>query len=606
MATFVNNLRLTEITTGDESGTWGTTTNSNWDFTTDAFGYGVKNMAGDADQTFTMADGTVDTLRSMYLKITSTVAPLTATRTLTIAPNTVSKVWVIENNAAGSQSIIIKQGSGATVTIATGTRAMVYTDGLGSGAAVFLASPTISTLAGILSVASGGTNLAAGTSGGILAYTASGTLASSAALTQYGIVYGGGAGAVPVATASGTTGQVLTATTGSAPTWASPAASVTTLVRSARTSDTILGTADRSTLIDITSGTFSQTFTAAATLTSGWFLYIRNSGTGEITLDPDASELIDGVTSYIMYPGETRLVQCTGTAFTTLVVTPFAKTFTATGSFAKPPGYAYLGYDIQGAGGSGGGGETRAAANARGGAGGGGGASVTGTIPAAALASSETITIGAGGASVAAATDGNNGGNTVALGRTMYGGGGGKNASSAAASGGGGGSWLAAAVVNANAVGTLLAVGVNNNFDGWSSTASVTSSIYGGARGGIGGTNAAGVGGIAEAPSRFSGGGGGGGGGSTLSSFGAGGAGSGPNTSTGVAGGATSGAAGAAGVTLRFSGSGGAGVTLTGTGGAGGLGGPGAGGGGGGGSYNGTGGASGAGGDGFVAIWGIA
>jgi hypothetical protein len=58
----------------------------------------------------------------------------------------------------------------------------------------------------------------------VLAYTASGVLASSAALTQYGIVYGGGAGAVPVATAAGTTGQVLTATTGSAPTWATPAA----------------------------------------------------------------------------------------------------------------------------------------------------------------------------------------------------------------------------------------------------------------------------------------------------------------------------------------------------------------------------------------------
>jgi hypothetical protein len=73
-------------------------------------------------------------------------------------------------------------------------------------------------------VANGGTGITSGTSGGVLAYTASGVLASSAALTQYGIVYGGGAGAVPVATAAGTTGQVLTATTGSAPTWATPAA----------------------------------------------------------------------------------------------------------------------------------------------------------------------------------------------------------------------------------------------------------------------------------------------------------------------------------------------------------------------------------------------
>jgi hypothetical protein len=46
--------------------------------------------------------------------------------------------------------------------------------------------------------------------------------ASSGALTQYGVVYGGGAGATPVATAAGTTGQVLTANTGGAPTWATP------------------------------------------------------------------------------------------------------------------------------------------------------------------------------------------------------------------------------------------------------------------------------------------------------------------------------------------------------------------------------------------------
>ena len=87
------------------------------------------------------------------------------------------------------------------------------------------AAGTVTLLAAsVTPVANGGTALTAGTSGGILAYTASGTLASSAALTQYGVVYGGGAGAVPVATAAGTTGQVLTATTGSAPTWATPAA----------------------------------------------------------------------------------------------------------------------------------------------------------------------------------------------------------------------------------------------------------------------------------------------------------------------------------------------------------------------------------------------
>ena len=226
MASYSNDLRLKEIATGDESGTWGTSTNTNLALIADAFSLGTKQMAADANETFTMPDASADGTRSLYLKITSAVS-LTVTRTVTLAPNTVSKVWIIENATSGSQSITISQGSGATVTIATGTKAMIVTDGAGAGAAVTLANPTVSLatgVTGILPVANGGTNLASGTSGGVLAYTASGVLASSAALTQYGIVYGGGAGAVPVATAAGTTGQVLTATTGGAPTWATPAA----------------------------------------------------------------------------------------------------------------------------------------------------------------------------------------------------------------------------------------------------------------------------------------------------------------------------------------------------------------------------------------------
>lgn len=91
------------------------------------------------------------------------------------------------------------------------------------------------------------------------------------------------------------------------------------LVRSARTSNTPIGAADLSTLIDITSGTFTQTFDAAASLGSGWYCYLRNSGTGDVTLDPDGAELIDGLTSYVIYPGECRLVQCDGTALRTVV-----------------------------------------------------------------------------------------------------------------------------------------------------------------------------------------------------------------------------------------------------------------------------------------------
>lgn len=180
MATYVNNLRLKEITTGDEDGTWGTSTNTNLELITDGFSYGTKQMAADANETFTMPDATADDTRSFYLKITSAVS-LTATREVTLGPNTISKVWMIENATSGSQIITIKQGSGATVNIPNGSKVMVVTDGAGAGAAVLNANPTEAGTGTVTSV--GGT----GTVNGI---SLSGTVTSSGNLTLGGALTG--------------------------------------------------------------------------------------------------------------------------------------------------------------------------------------------------------------------------------------------------------------------------------------------------------------------------------------------------------------------------------------------------------------------------------
>jgi hypothetical protein len=79
---------------------------------------------------------------------------------------------------------------------------------------------------GIVTVATATTTPAftiAGTSGGNVYFKRASTWASSAALTQYGAVFGGGAGGAPASTAAGTTGQFLGANTGGAPTWQTPA-----------------------------------------------------------------------------------------------------------------------------------------------------------------------------------------------------------------------------------------------------------------------------------------------------------------------------------------------------------------------------------------------
>jgi cytoskeletal protein CcmA (bactofilin family) len=134
MATYVNDLRLKEIATGDESGTWGTSTNTNLELIAEAFSFGTEAITTNADtHTTTIADGSTDPGRSIFLKYTGT---LDSACTITIGPNTVSKLWLIENATSGSQNIIIKQGSGATVTIANGQTKAIYSDGAGSGGAM--------------------------------------------------------------------------------------------------------------------------------------------------------------------------------------------------------------------------------------------------------------------------------------------------------------------------------------------------------------------------------------------------------------------------------------------------------------------------------------
>jgi hypothetical protein len=85
-------------------------------------------------------------------------------------------VWIIENATTGSQIITIKQGAGATVNIASGAKKMVYTDGAGSGAAVFDANPT----------EVGGTVTSVATAGTVNGITLTGTVTTSGTLTLGG------------------------------------------------------------------------------------------------------------------------------------------------------------------------------------------------------------------------------------------------------------------------------------------------------------------------------------------------------------------------------------------------------------------------------------
>ena len=131
MATYVNDLRLKEIATGDESGTWGTSTNTNLELIANAMGLGAETIPNASTHTITMADGTADEFRSTFLRLTGGGTACT----VTLAPNTLSHTWIMRNETAAA--LTLTQGSGANVVIAAGQTKIVATDGAGSGAVVY-------------------------------------------------------------------------------------------------------------------------------------------------------------------------------------------------------------------------------------------------------------------------------------------------------------------------------------------------------------------------------------------------------------------------------------------------------------------------------------
>lgn len=377
-----------------------------------------------------------------------------------------------------------------------------------------------------------------------------------------------------------------------------------------RTSNTMLSLSNNNDIINITSGTFTQTFDSAAALGGGWNCIICNKGTGIITVDPSGAELIDGLSTYKIYPGEVRQVFCSGTAFSSVIWRPFSVLFTTTTSFYMPPGYSACYFEMAGGGGGGAGGRTNASVASSGAGGGGGGAYREGEIPASLFmpaGSTISLQIGAGGSAGTAgvtSSSAGSGGRTyfsTAYGQEIsaYGGGGGRRETvSTAGTGGGGGGWLSGGSGSTAGTGNLA------NYDKGTTQAVTENTIFGGLAGGVGGGNVS----VNAVPipgkTAFGGGGGGGSGGVTSSVVGTSGDGYAPNGMLGGPAG-SGGNPGNVVNTSRLAGGGGGSSVLSGTAAVGGAGYLGGGGGAGGTSYNGTGGAGGVGGSGFILLRGI-
>jgi hypothetical protein len=153
-SSYTTNFSIEKMGTGDQSGTWGTTTNHNFDILDRIASYKAVAITTNADtHTLTIREaspgsGTENLQDGMYRVIKFTGA-LDSNCTVTVAPNSAASYFIFINattdsGSSGPYSLIFTQGSGANVTITNGNSAIVYCDGAGSGAAIVnaLDSPT--------------------------------------------------------------------------------------------------------------------------------------------------------------------------------------------------------------------------------------------------------------------------------------------------------------------------------------------------------------------------------------------------------------------------------------------------------------------------------
>jgi hypothetical protein len=205
------------------------------------------------------------------------------TRTLTGATNVTFPTTGTLSTLAGSETLTNKTINGSNNTVTN----ISLTTGV----------------TGTLPVANGGTGLTAGTSGGVPYYSATGTLASSGALTANQVLLGGGAGAAP--TATNLLGTAAAVTTGS-------------YIKAVGYADTVtaLGNTGTAINLDVTSGNvFTATLNGNATIT---FRYPVATGSSSFTLiltnDGTAGRTVAWAGGTILFPGGAASLSRTTTA----------------------------------------------------------------------------------------------------------------------------------------------------------------------------------------------------------------------------------------------------------------------------------------------------
>jgi len=179
MASTYSDLKIELIGTGDQTGTWGTTTNNNFSIAIS------EAITGSADVAFSSADVTVtltnsnsaQTARNLRLNLTGTSG---GARQLILGSGCqIEKLYLINNGLA--DAVTVKNTSGTGIAVAAGKSMFVYNDGTNVVDAItHLTSLTLGTA---LPVASGGSG--ASTLTGVLKGNATSAFTAATAGTDY-------------------------------------------------------------------------------------------------------------------------------------------------------------------------------------------------------------------------------------------------------------------------------------------------------------------------------------------------------------------------------------------------------------------------------------
>ena len=136
-SSYTANLGVEKIGSGEQAGTWGTTTNLNFDIFDRAInGVGAISLSG-TTHTLTTTNGSLSPGGNKVLVLGGSPS---GANTITIDPNNQDKMYFVHNNSG--QDVTFIQGTGGTVgngravLIPNGSKGLIFADGAGSGATV--------------------------------------------------------------------------------------------------------------------------------------------------------------------------------------------------------------------------------------------------------------------------------------------------------------------------------------------------------------------------------------------------------------------------------------------------------------------------------------